>query len=319
MSRLAIIIPYYQREKGILSRAITSVFAQKNANIPYEIIVVDDGSPIPASEELAAFDHDQRALVRIIRQINSGPGAARNAALDTLDIGTSYVAFLDSDDRWTDQHLANALHALSSGFDFYFSDHFQLEQSVSAFNRAKRINPSDHKRFNDIPVLYSYQGDMVIQILTGNVIGTSTVAYRFEKFPMLRFIERYRNAGEDYCFWIDLSQRTRSIAFSIDCECIYGKGINLYSGAIWGSQHSLHVLQDDIAWRKSILKHTSLEKQIRNALLSVIRRKRVEFQLVVLHRIRHRLPISYTLLARQLKIDPFTFCSVPFAFWHRNS
>ena len=46
---IAVIIPYFQREAGILRRALASVFAQTNAP-SWEIIVVDDGSPVPAGQ-----------------------------------------------------------------------------------------------------------------------------------------------------------------------------------------------------------------------------------------------------------------------------
>jgi len=44
MTKCTIIIPYYQREPGILARALRSVFAQTHPD--FEVIVVDDASPL---------------------------------------------------------------------------------------------------------------------------------------------------------------------------------------------------------------------------------------------------------------------------------
>ena len=34
---------------------------------------------------------------------------------------------------------------------------------------------------------------------------------------------------------LELSQRTSRIAFSARCECVYGAGVNIFSGSGWGS------------------------------------------------------------------------------------
>ena len=43
--KCSVIIPYYQREPGVLQRALKSVFAQSHAD--FDVIVVDDSSPLP--------------------------------------------------------------------------------------------------------------------------------------------------------------------------------------------------------------------------------------------------------------------------------
>ncbi|HZV67174.1 MAG TPA: hypothetical protein VFG03_19960 [Telluria sp.] len=48
---IAVIIPFYQRESGILLKAIASALAQVQV-VPPTIIVVDDASPVPAKVEL---------------------------------------------------------------------------------------------------------------------------------------------------------------------------------------------------------------------------------------------------------------------------
>src|SRR5262249_7787267 len=153
-------------------KAVESVLAQRYTS--WEIIIVDDCSPIPAASELRELIVDNSNRIRIVTlDKNSGQGAARNEGLASVTPGTEYVAFLDSDDEWTPDHLENAVLALDQGYDFYFSDFYQLHQKVTAFNRAKRINPADHGTLPETSHLHVFAADMATQIVAGNIIGTS--------------------------------------------------------------------------------------------------------------------------------------------------
>ena len=49
--RVAVVIPYFQRESGILAGALQSVSAQE-VDADLSVIIVDDGSPVRAHDEL---------------------------------------------------------------------------------------------------------------------------------------------------------------------------------------------------------------------------------------------------------------------------
>ncbi|MFZ9939541.1 MAG: glycosyltransferase family 2 protein [Bacteroidia bacterium] len=103
----SVVIPQYNRAHRI-KNTISSVLEQTYQD--FEIIIVDDGSkdnPQPIIEAIG----DPR--IRYIYQQNAGASAARNKGIDHAK-GT-YVAFLDSDDTWLPQHLAQALPLLQSG------------------------------------------------------------------------------------------------------------------------------------------------------------------------------------------------------------
>lgn len=303
---VAVVIPYYQRTEGILRKAVTSALAQPGDH-RLTIIVVDDASPVPARGELAGLLAEQPERIVIIERPNAGPAAARNTGLRALPAGTDFVAFLDSDDEWIPEHLQRALAALGQGHDFYFSDHYQLNQTVSAFRRAGRIDPAQHPALAGADGLHAYRGDMFDQILRGNIIGTSTVVYRHAPLSTLRFREEFVYAGEDYLFWLELSQRTSRIAFSARCECVYGAGVNIFSGSGWGSKTSLLRLHHEMKFQRALSRLFELSAPQRQANQASVRRLRRSFVADLLHRVLHRQEVSPSLLGRHCKVDPQTF------------
>ena len=94
---ISVVIPSYNRV-GTVTRAIDSVLAQTYPH--FEIIVVDDGSTDNTSDML---NERYRDRVRLVRQPNMGPAAARNAGVAAARY--DLVAFLDSDDYWLPRKL----------------------------------------------------------------------------------------------------------------------------------------------------------------------------------------------------------------------
>ena len=313
---ISVIIPYYQRNPGILAKALASISAQKSCPYALNVLVVADSSQTPAGPELILAG----ALpfsVQIIWQANGGPGSARNTGLNHVAPGTRYIAFLDSDDEWLPDHLARAVRALHDGHDFYFSDFYQLNQHQTAFTRAGRIPGGQH------PLLHSlaegqhvYHGDMLNQIITGNIIGTPTVVYDFERFKDVRFRVEFTTAGEDYLFWMTLAAQGAKIAFSSIAEVRCGNGVNIYSGSNWGSRHFLLRAHHEINYRKETLRLYSLSSTQRTFIDKCIEDLRRSFMSDLFHRITHLKSIPLGLLATHVKTDPLTYLSIPKNFVH---
>jgi succinoglycan biosynthesis protein ExoW len=311
---IVVVIPFYQRERGILPKALKSVHGQIGVS-EVRVIVVDDDSPVPAVEELRALD-GSRFPVTVLKQPNGGPGAARNKALDNLSAGTRYVAFLDSDDEWTPTHLANAVDALRRDHDVYFADLMQLNAPESAFRRAGRIAVQAHPLLDATGTTRSYREDMFNQILTGNVIGTPTVVYDFSKFSAIRFRTDFRHAGEDYLFWLELAASGARFAFSTDIECICGRGVNVYSGSGWGTEASLRCLYDEVRYRKAIRVQFSLTPPQDVHLRKRIRQLRMSFVQDLLHRLSHGRPVPLDVAIAYFRLDPLILLfGPPLALW----
>lgn len=313
---ITVIIPYFQRSSGILTKALASIAAQQNCPLPVHVIVVDDASPAPAGPEIASAG-SMPHTVQVVVQPNGGPGAARNTGLENAPPGTRYVAFLDSDDEWTPDHLARAVAALDAGYDFYFADHHQLDQTTSAFSRAGRLQLAQHPGIPNLPAgLHIYHGDMLDQIITGNLIGTSTVLYRLESFPAQRFKVEFTNAGEDYLFWMELVHKGAKISFSTQSEARYGKGVNVYAGAGWGSEQHLLRVHNELKYRKTTAKLFELTASQHTHLNDSMRNLRLAFARELLHRLAHRKPMPWQILQRHFKLDPWSFLGMPIFLLH---
>ncbi len=310
---LAVVIPFYQKTAGLLARALRSIAEQRDCAAP-RVVVVDDASPVRARDEIAAFKSACAAAaslsIDVVEQPNAGPAAARNRGLDALGTDVSRVAFLDSDDAWTDRHLAHANTALDAGFDVYFADHYQAGQTVGSFARAGRIRPAEHAAIGGDPTLHAYAGDMFDQIVRGNVIGTSTVVYAFDRHRDQRFDEAFFSAGEDYLFWIAFARSGARFAFSSDVEAHYGFGVNVYAGSGWGTPGYAGRLQNEMRYRKRLL-DLGLSADQRRYVRERIDALRAEFAGDLVHRVMHRQPLPIDLLRRQLRLDPGSLFAVP--------
>ena len=104
--QVSVVIPSYNSEKTI-RQAVESALSQEGVTL--EVIVVDDGSRIPASEVLSDLLADTRLRI-LRREENLGVAAARNHGL--INAAGKYVALLDSDDWWEQGKLAEQVEAL---------------------------------------------------------------------------------------------------------------------------------------------------------------------------------------------------------------
>ena len=97
-------IPVYNGAATIAA-TIDSILAQTHTD--FELIVIDDGSTDNTGEIVATFD-DPR--LRLLRFENAGLAASRNRAMQVAR--AEYISFIDADDLWTPDKLADQLQAL---------------------------------------------------------------------------------------------------------------------------------------------------------------------------------------------------------------
>jgi glycosyltransferase involved in cell wall biosynthesis len=95
-------MPAYGAEATV-REAVESVLAQTVAD--FELLVVDDASPLPVREALADIRDSRVRIIR--RERNGGPAAARNSALRSAR--AVLVSQLDADDIWEPDYLERVL------------------------------------------------------------------------------------------------------------------------------------------------------------------------------------------------------------------
>lgn len=101
---ISVILPVYNAA-GTVEEAVASVRAQGHQSL--EIVIVDDGS---TDDSAAAIDRLRAADVRVFRQENQGPSAARNRAI--RESRGDIIAMIDADDLWPEGKLALQLERL---------------------------------------------------------------------------------------------------------------------------------------------------------------------------------------------------------------
>lgn len=101
---ISVVVPLYNKGEFI-ARAVDSVLAQSMPD--WELIVVDDGS---SDNGPAVVEGYRDARVRLVCQANAGVSAARNQGVYLAQ--AEHVAFLDADDYWAPEHLANLAQAV---------------------------------------------------------------------------------------------------------------------------------------------------------------------------------------------------------------
>ena len=77
--RVTVVIPSYNRLNRVVETIQTVLCCDTTGLDEVEVIVVDDGSPVPVESLLAEFSPSPPFTLRCIRQKNAGPCAARNA------------------------------------------------------------------------------------------------------------------------------------------------------------------------------------------------------------------------------------------------
>jgi glycosyltransferase involved in cell wall biosynthesis len=183
---ISVVIPTFNRSK-FLERAICSVFSQTYKF--WELIVVDNSSTDDTLDMLEKFSGDK---LSVFTANNRGViGYSRNIGIKKAK--GKYVAFLDSDDWWTEDKLSRVIDTLNKyRLDVVYHDCKIVSQNTDYVSNCRRLNKKILK-------------DLVIN---GNALITSSVVV--SKASLLEvgcFSEKSEVSGwEDYHLWLRLAK-----------------------------------------------------------------------------------------------------------------
>lgn len=302
--KIAVVIPFFQRESGILNRSLVSIAAQGYPAEAIYVLIVDDGSPIGAEEELRRLPAPPGLRTRVIRQANAGPNEARNTALAQLEPGTELVAYLDSDDEWMGAHLQRAVMTLGAGYSAYFANLFHLGDNTNEYEKAKRVTPADHPMVASDPTLRAYHGDMVHQIATANIIFMPSLVISVAALGAARFPQAHRHGGGDYLYWMDLIQHGATFVFSTEPEVRCGKGINMWYGNGWGTDGMALRLLDEARFRRRVLNQYASAVETKQCLRVRLAELQAGMLQDMVYRLRRRKQVNWGVICTFFGANP---------------
>jgi glycosyltransferase involved in cell wall biosynthesis len=202
--RISVIIPLYNKRDYII-RCLESIRAQTVSD--FEAVVIDDGST-DGGADVAETMRDPR--IRVIRQPNAGPGAARNRGLQ--ETSGDLVAFLDADDEWRPGFLEAMLRLASvypnSGF---FATGYRRTFGLD-YDREITLASADGSSIEISNYLeWATEGDF---------LSSSSIAVRRGVLSQVGYFQENEPLGEDVDLWVRIGIRYR-LAFEPAILAIY--------------------------------------------------------------------------------------------------
>jgi glycosyltransferase involved in cell wall biosynthesis len=188
--KVSVVIPSYNTAQFI-AETLDSVLAQSFTD--FEIIVINDGSPDTEKLERELQPFLERLVY--LKQENQGPGVARNLGINTAQ--GEYIAFLDGDDCWLPEYLAEQIKL--------------LEETPSAVMAC-----SDTTLFGDSPfagqTLWKIYPPLVPVtfenlLISNSAIVTSCAVARKQAIRDTGLFDKNFISAEDFDLWLRLAHR----------------------------------------------------------------------------------------------------------------
>jgi glycosyltransferase involved in cell wall biosynthesis len=188
MPFFSVIMPAYNRST-LISATLDSVCAQTFTD--WEIVIVDDGSTDSTYEVISEYAARNPDRITTLRQPNSGPGAARNFAIQK--IAGEYAVFLDSDDLWFPWTLATFRRAIDQ-----YAKPSLVVGALMQFNDVSDVKKVTEGSFEPelFPDLYS--------ALAVKPIYTGEIAVRTDALRSAGGYTNLRINAEDSDLWLKL-------------------------------------------------------------------------------------------------------------------
>ena len=176
----SVVIPLYNKENEV-KRTLESVLNQTFKD--FEVVIVNDGSKDKSVEVVESFK-DPR--IRIITQENAGVSAARNRGIQ--ETNNEWIAFLDADDLWKENHL-QVLNQLIN----------QYNEKVfcTSFIRSNQCMDSI-KKDNSVDIISDYFSKVV---KSGHFFWTSVTCIHKDVFKQIGLFKEFLSRGEDLDLW----------------------------------------------------------------------------------------------------------------------
>lgn len=186
MPVISVVIPVYNGDKTIAA-TVSSVLSQSFEEL--ELLVVNDGSQDQTLEIVQAFTDNR---LQVLNYSNAGLAASRNRGLSVA--AGEFVSFIDADDLWTPDKLADQLQALR-----------QNPQAALAYSWTDCV--TDQARFVRHGSHISAEGSVYKQLLLGNFLDSgSNALIRRSAFETTGGFDESLKAAEDWDMFLRLAK-----------------------------------------------------------------------------------------------------------------
>lgn len=245
----SVVIPLYNKQETILN-TVDSVLKQSHKN--FELLIVDDGSTDDSLRQIKNIN-DQR--IRIFQKENGGVSSARNFGI--LKSRFDFVAFLDADDLWLENHL-ETLNEMVLKYEDYsiFASSYILTEEVIDF---KQNNNQDFIRGNYFKLYLN----------NDRIISSSCVAIRKNCFSKAGFFDTSLKRGEDLEMWARLARYYDMVKCST-ITSVYNIGAenrNMHQSFPFSECYASKINLDNA---RDYYEQLFLKKQIRNKIKSCV-------------------------------------------------
>lgn len=197
---VSIIIPTYNHA-DFLGKALKSVISQTYKN--WEAIIIDNHSTDRTVEVINKFKDPRIKYIKIF----NGGILAKSRNLGIKIAKGKWIAFLDSDDWWTDDKLEICFNEVCENDDLVYHN-LEVVHKSKIFFEKKKFKGRELKR----PIL----NDLLIGAITqGNAIGQSSVIVRKSILIKIKGIDENINlvGSEDYNTWLRVAQLTNEFKY----------------------------------------------------------------------------------------------------------
>jgi GT2 family glycosyltransferase len=196
---ISVIVPTYNTANYI-DEALDSVFAQTYGN--FEVIVVNDGSPDTDRMEQVLEPYMNRIVY--LKHGNRWLSAARNTGIRKA--AGEYLAFLDSDDVWLAEHLAEQVKFLGErpSLDMVYGDAVLFGETSATGRKYSSLYP---------PKTSVWSFEELLSMDATEIFPSSVVVKRQAVIEAGLFDETVRYC-EDIDLWLRMAYRGARIQYN---------------------------------------------------------------------------------------------------------
>lgn len=182
---ISVVIPLYNKEQDI-KETVLSVLNQSYEN--FEIIVINDSSTDNSLQVIQSINDDR---IRVFTKKNGGVCSARNYGIKKAIY--EWIALLDADDLWDQNHLELLVQAINK-----FPNHKFFASNLKDHEISKPY-PEEHN--------FVLQDFYSSYLSMKSIVNSSTCVIHRDVFDTVGFFNESLVRGEDIEMWDRIAQK----------------------------------------------------------------------------------------------------------------